>query len=132
MQGSDRVRKIELHASLANAATARTFVADYLTEHDLSHLVESACQVVSELATNAIVHARTSFTITMSQADGTVLLRVGDQSSMLPVRFEPEEMDISGRGLMIVEALSLDWGVISGPLGSKTIWASFARTGGGT
>lgn len=82
--------------------------------------------VASELATNALVHAQTRFTITMSADDRTVVLTVRDDSDALPVRRTAEVTDSGGRGLDIVDMVSLGWGVDEDPSGSKSVWASFA------
>lgn len=63
--------------------------------------------------------------MTLSQLDGTVLVAIRDSSSGVPLRAAPQVMDLNGRGLMLVELLSREWGVdVEGP-GSKSVWASF-------
>ena len=80
--------------------------------------------MASELATNALVHAQTAFTVTLSEANETVMLTVRDDSSSVPVRGAHHVMHSDGRGLGIVALVSLDWGVRVDD-GSKTVWASF-------
>ena len=81
--------------------------------------------VVSELATNAVVHARTPFTVTLSSAHGSVLLDIRDASIAAPVRSASHVLDLGGRGLMIVDILSQDWGTSTDAHGFKSVWASF-------
>lgn len=114
-----------LAAEPMSAALARDFVRVHLIAHRLSHLVEDVRMVASELATNAVAHARTQFLVTLSSADGSVLLTIKDESTSAPVRSVPDVMDMSGRGLMIVEALSQEWGTSADGRGSKSVWASF-------
>ena len=116
-------------AEPANVSEVRDFVATHLVAHDLTGLVPDVLLVVSELATNAMAHARTPFAVTLSQLDGKVLVAIRDSSSGVPLRAAPQVMDLNGRGLMLVELLSREWGVdVEGP-GSKSVWASFdART----
>ncbi|MDX6300715.1 MAG: hypothetical protein QOF53_1929, partial [Nocardioidaceae bacterium] len=85
--------------------------------------------VASELATNAVVHAQTAFTVTLGTLDETVLLTVRDRSGALPARRCAQAMDASGRGLKIVDIVSLAWGITQDPEGSKAVWASFAIRG---
>lgn len=114
-----------LAAEPVSAALARDFVCLHLVAHHLLHLVEDVRLVVSELATNAVAHAQTSFSVTLSSANGTVLLAIQDESAAAPVRSAPDVMDVSGRGLMIVEVLSHKWGTSPDGHGFKSVWASF-------
>ena len=113
-------------ASPTGAFRARNFVSQHLIDHRLLYLVDPVRLVASELATNALVHAQTAFTVTLAASDHTVLLTVRDDSHALPVRRVAEAMDLTGRGLEIVESVSLDWGTNEGGAGAKAVWASFA------
>jgi anti-sigma regulatory factor (Ser/Thr protein kinase) len=115
-----------LVAEPVSASRARDFVVLHLVEHDLLYLVEDIRLVASELATNAMEHARTPFTVTLSERDGAVLLTVRDDSSSVPVKAVPQVTDIRGRGLLLVEMLSREWGASIDGDGSKSVWASFA------
>lgn len=112
----------------STASAAREWVSAYLAEHGLSHLQDSVRVVVSELVTNALVHARTPFTLTLSQSTRTLLVRVEDGSPEAPVLRTPAPMEDTGHGLRLVEALSRDWGHVPGAAGSKVVWASFSKT----
>jgi anti-sigma regulatory factor (Ser/Thr protein kinase) len=114
-----------LEATPISASEARNFVCQHLVDHRLLYLVDSVRLVASELATNALVHAQTAFTVTLSELDETVMLAVRDDSNSVPVRGAYHEMHSDGRGLKIVAMFSLDWGVVVDD-GSKTVWASFA------
>jgi anti-sigma regulatory factor (Ser/Thr protein kinase) len=114
-----------LAAKPKSAALARDFVCLHLVAHDLAHLVEDVRLVVSELATNAVSHAQTPFSVTLSSAKASVLLAVQDESTSVPVRSAPDVMDMSGRGLVIVESLCQAWGTSTDGHGSKSVWASF-------
>lgn len=115
-----------LSADPTCAREARDFVALHLVEHDLLHLVEDLRLTVSELATNALRHARTPFTVTLQKRGGSVLLTVTDGSAEMPAPpGAPRPLDPGGRGLSIVARLSHDWGVTTGHDGTKSVWASF-------
>ena len=115
-----------LAGECASASRARDFVCLHLVEHGLLYLVEDVRLVVSELATNALGHAHTSFLVRLEQTDQLVLLTVQDGSSAVPRQSRPDVMNSAGRGLQIVGLLSRDWGVTSGPGCGKAIWAAFA------
>ena len=115
----------ELAAELVSASSARDCICSHLGEHDLPHLAHDMRLVVSELATNAVRHARPPFTVTLRSDGTTVLLSVRDGSSAVPVKATAGDMDAGGRGPAIVDELSHDWGVIHGPGETKSVWASF-------
>ncbi len=77
--------------------------------------------LVSELVTNAILYARTPFTVSVSQNDDVVRVSVSDESTVLPVSKQYVVNQPTGRGLMIVESLSDRWGVTAED-GGKTVW----------
>jgi anti-sigma regulatory factor (Ser/Thr protein kinase) len=122
-----------LEATPISASQARAFVCHHLIDHRLLYLVDQVRLVVSELATNALVHGRTPFVVTLSREDHTVRLTVRDNSDWVGSRGDAEVLQTGGRGLGIVNILSRDWGVIREE-GSKTVWASFdtRETEGGT
>ena len=90
-----------------------------------SELVDSASLVVSELVTNAVLHARTAIGVVIILLDdGAVRLEVSDESSALPYRRPYSEGSATGRGLVLVDALSAGWGVNSRhDTEGKTVWA---------
>ena len=81
--------------------------------------------LVSELASNAVRHASTPFTVSM-QCDGTtVRVEVADHDPALPVPQQPHAEAVTGRGLLIVDALATRWGVEPSADG-KTVWFELA------
>ena len=106
-------------------ATARRFVREHLTGHDLPRLVDDVTLVASELATNALRHAGTAFTVTITAFADDVVLAVGDGSLAMPVLVDAGDDDVVGRGMAIVDVVSRDWGVeVDGDVG-KSVWAAF-------
>jgi anti-sigma regulatory factor (Ser/Thr protein kinase) len=112
-------------AEAGSAGRAREFVRDRLVEHGLRYLVDDVRLVTSELATNATLHARTAFTIRLERLGGVVFLVVQDGSASRPRPGDADVSDTHGRGLLVVEQTSHDWGVAAGPGRSKSVWASF-------
>jgi len=116
-----------LVAEPVSPGLARDFVGQHLDAHHLMHLVEDVCLVVSELATNAVAHAQTPFIVTLSSANGLVLLAIQDDSAAVPVRSAVNLTEMGGRGLLIVERLSQEWGTSTDVGGFKSVWASFSE-----
>ena len=77
--------------------------------------------LVSELASNAVRHAGSPFTVAVGCDASTVRVEVADASPVLPAPQEPPVEAVTGRGLMIVEALARRWGVETTEAG-KAVW----------
>jgi anti-sigma regulatory factor (Ser/Thr protein kinase) len=120
----------ELPGEASSASRARAFVGDALLRHGLDHLVDDIGLATSELATNAVLHARTRFTVIVSAFEETVFLEVLDQSTTGPRVGEPRSSDTNGRGMLVVQAVSRDWGVIAREPDGKSVWAAFDVTPG--
>lgn len=109
-----------------NVAEARDFVARHLLDHDLAGMVEDTVLVVSELATNAVVHARTPFEVTLSGDGRTVEVAVTDGLWTAPPLRQNHHVELGGRGLSLVEGYSRAWGVRPSSDGGKSVWASLS------
>lgn len=116
--------EISLDPRPESVATARRFVREKLVAHHLSFLVDDVTLVASELTTNAVRHAGTRFTVTIAARADAVVLTVKDGSAARPVRTTPGPDDAAGRGVVIVDAVSRDWGVVVDG-SAKAVWAAF-------
>jgi anti-sigma regulatory factor (Ser/Thr protein kinase) len=113
----------------ASVSEARRFAREVLGSRPL-HLVQDVQLIVSELATNCVLYAKTWFTLRISASADRVRLEVGDSSPGLPVLLRPSDEQVSGRGLMITDALSTAWGVEHRGRSEKVVWCSvLARDG---
>ena len=91
-------------------------------------IIETARTVVSELLTNAMVHASPlpagELEVVLTIEEETLMLSVADGGSFtLPQIVHPPPLAANGRGLDIVRALSREWGVREGADGSNTVFA---------
>jgi anti-sigma regulatory factor (Ser/Thr protein kinase) len=101
---------------------ARQFVGSALQAIGSGAMADDAVLVVSELVTNAVVHAGTEITVrVMSEADGQVRVEIGDGSPDLPGLRIPNAGSRSGRGLLLVEHFTQQWGVDRTGAG-KVVW----------
>jgi anti-sigma regulatory factor (Ser/Thr protein kinase) len=112
-------------AAVADAPLAsRRFVSSVLTRRpyeDRVHLADARL-VVSELASNAVLHASTPFAVSVRSTGSAVRISVRDESPTRPVMRNGGPASLSGRGLHLVAAMADDWGVDAGADG-KTVWA---------
>src|SRR5450759_221923 len=102
---------------------SRDFVARALLRWGLGPLVPAASLVVSELVTNSTIHAGTDIELSVAWNLGLLRLTVRDNSPGLPRRLYPQFVDVSGRGLSVVAALSRAFGVLPTAEGGKLVWA---------
>ena len=103
---------------------ARRFVAGVLQRPRFGNRASSddAQLVVSELATNAVIHARSPFSVSVGYNGSAIRISVHDWNPRLPMLRHGGPAANSGRGLHLVGALARAWGVEPSADG-KTVWA---------
>jgi anti-anti-sigma factor len=116
-------RRRQFPAELLSVRESRTFVLEAL--RDVERAVrELAAVLVAELATNAVLHAKSAILIT---AD-IVRAEVADEGPGTPVLVDPDLDSEMGRGLKMVDGLASRWGVQSRTGDeSKTVWFELRR-----
>jgi anti-sigma regulatory factor (Ser/Thr protein kinase) len=120
--GDPSAGEVRLTSRPESAATARRLALSVVRLWGLTHLSDTVELLVSELVGNAVRHtgART-FGLRMQRRRGWIRVEVRDPSRALPCLLPVRELDISGRGLWLVDTLSDRWGVDLQPRG-KTTW----------
>jgi anti-sigma regulatory factor (Ser/Thr protein kinase) len=113
----------------------RRFIHETMDVWDLSSLTDDLTLVVNELTTNAVLHALTTTSgargkawVGMARTHHTVVCAVADPSPTPPTQAKTTHLADSGRGLLIVEALSDKWGYATSKPGGKTVWARITLT----
>lgn len=104
-----------------SAAEARRFVLEALGTLP-GDVGESLALMVSELATNCIRHAQSTFEIAVERSGGVIRVEATDRAGGDPAIPSTAAADFSGRGLKIVEMLADEWGVRRTKAGGKTVW----------
>jgi anti-sigma regulatory factor (Ser/Thr protein kinase) len=118
-------------AEPTSVPAARRFATKVLGDSPAS-VREAVELMVSELATNGIRHAGTSFELVIERLDGEIRVAVTDRGGGTPRMRFPGPDEPTGRGLQIVEMLSDRWGVDHDPDFGKTVWFTVsARSPGG-
>lgn len=121
---------LELGALPGAVPCARLHARQVAWEWGLAALCEDVELVVSELVTNAVQAARplrlgASLRLWLLAGQAEILTMVWDAGTQPPVRMHADREAESGRGLMLVEALTArwDWYPVRAPCGGKAVWA---------
>lgn len=118
----DELSRIRLRAEPASAGRARRFVTSTLTDTVDTDVLEACLVITSELVTNAVLHAGTSFEVVVRFDHTGLRLEVHDGDPRLPLRKRYSSSSGTGRGLFIVEALATVAGAEQTAEG-KVVWA---------
>ena len=89
---------------------ARRFTVEVLQRWNCNELVDTATLLVSELVTNAVLHARSDSQLVLRRLDERLRVEITDDSASAPMRRTYSAEAGTGRGMMLVEALSVRWG----------------------
>ena len=116
--------RVQLPYTSAAPGLARAAVRTALARWGRSELSDDVELAVSELVTNAVLHAGSGPVLTLrAYADG-VRVEVADAAQRLPTAREYGEDSGTGRGLHLVDGLARSWGAEPTPAG-KVVWAIF-------
>jgi CheY-like chemotaxis protein len=120
---------IDLPDHLSSVGQARKFVRQKLADWGIDDPLDDALLVVSELAANALTHARSSYRLRLSASEQALRIEVDDDGAGTP---EPQPLTDTlehGRGLHLVGALAASWGMEAADTGGKRVWAELALPG---
>ena len=115
-----------LAADLTSARQARSFVDECLARWDAGDAIDTVVLLVSELVTNAVLHAGSEVDLSVRLLPDAVRVEVVDTSPVIPSPQEADEADTSGRGLAIMDAMAAAWGIDPLPDG-KRVWFEVPR-----
>ncbi|MFE4305361.1 ATP-binding protein [Streptomyces sp. NPDC056891] len=130
---------VTLPSEPASVPTARRYVADVLMGwglHDAAEIADSIRLIVSELATNAVLHTlgqSPTFTVDV-RLEREERLRIGvtDSHPRRPRRLPAAVQQDNGRGMVIIRVLAAEAGgrlsVTPTEDGGKTVWITLPWT----
>lgn len=111
-----------LPASAASPSVARRFVAAGLRRWGVDEsIVETATLLISEVVTNAVVHAASEVRVALQRRGSSVRIEVSDRGEGVPMLVPPDLERLDGRGLAIVDRLATAWGSTPRSAG-KAVW----------
>ena len=94
------------------------------------HLQDDTELLLSELVTNAVVHAGGVTAVRLGIVDETLRVTVCDHAAAPPVTRTAEPDADHGRGLALVEAIATRWGVDRDqPAVGKCVWLELSTAG---
>jgi DNA-binding NarL/FixJ family response regulator len=105
---------------------ARRFIDQTLRRWECGEAIETIELLVSELVTNALVHAESVADVAILLRPDAIRVEVGDDSPTPPQRRHAKDNEPSGRGIALVDALSSRWGV-DGYADGKVVWFEVPR-----
>ncbi len=127
--GLRRSHWLELPAHRSSVGIARHRLTEHLDAWSVpGQALDDAALLLSELATNAVVHTASTRILcgVALSADGRLRIEVHDDHGVCCEAPEAPDLDEeSGRGLLIVQALAESWGVKpSSTTEGKVVWAT--------
>lgn len=119
------VRQATLPVARQSPGLARQVARETLSSWRLTHLTDIAILLISELVTNAVLHARTNgsgLALQLEVHGAWLRIEVHDADERGPRPRTPAGLDESGFGFVLVDSLADNWGVRETPAG-KAVWA---------
>jgi anti-sigma regulatory factor (Ser/Thr protein kinase) len=117
------VIRVPLPATARSARAARDLVARACLDWGCNSQIGAATLIVSELVTNAVLHAGTDLWVSLARSGSRLRLAVHDNNDLLPTLRVPDPTHISGRGMLLVAGVSQSWGAVHTSTGGKVVWA---------
>ena len=120
-----RLRQATLPTAGRSPGVARQVARDALTSWQLTHLTDTAVLLISELVTNAVLHAKTdgsALALSLEVRGRRLRIEVHDGDLHGPRPRVPSGLDESGFGFVLVNSLADNWGVRKTAVG-KAVWA---------
>ena len=114
-------RTLHVAADPRAASQGRRLVAALLTEHDRPDWVDAAELAVSELVTNAALHARTDIEVVAVLGPRELRVEVRDRSRVVPQQRHYGAAATTGRGMALVGSVTSSCGITRLPDG-KSAW----------
>lgn len=119
--------RIELPPTAGSVAVARHWSAERVREDIGPEVAATVALLVSELVSNVVLHARTPCELVLTRSPERLRVEVHDGSDRLPGKsIQADPMALSGRGMLLVDAMSDAHGseVLAG--GGKLVWFELA------
>lgn len=124
--------RLDLPGTPSSVAEARRFVRQALQAWHLDEAVDTALLLTSELATNAVLHARSTFAVLVARQGDQIRVDVLDASPVPPLRRHNSLTAATGRGVGLVASCASEWGPTSSDRldgFAKGVWFTLPASG---
>lgn len=123
MSGGARLvdRSRELPATPAAVPEVRALLREVLDRSVMAHRLEDGVLALSELVTNALLHGRDPISARLVLDEQTLRVVVRDANPVSPSISMLDQTAVTGRGLLLISAVSDGWGVEPSSSG-KVVW----------
>lgn len=122
-QGTTHIERChDLAGDLESAAEARRLLREALDQSGHADWSDRAELAVSEVVTNAVLHAHTPVQLWLAVTDEQLCVEVRDFCPMLPVQRNYDVEATTGRGMGLVALLTGACGVHSLGIDGKVVW----------
>lgn len=121
-------RRVEPHphqVAPARRWTVEQAAAAGIADDDAAAVLEL---LASEVITNAVLHGSGEIAVNVVRSGTMLHVAVTDAGDGRPEPRSPEDDAVTGRGMMLVAALSESWGVEHPASGGTCVWFSVPRT----
>lgn len=112
---------LELTGDVPDLAEARQWTGEVLADLTEDEITDAKL-VVSELVANAYEHGRHPLQLKLRRSNDLIRVEVTDLSPRVPVVGGSSVRVTRGRGMVLVDRLSHQWGAVRHAVG-KTVWA---------
>jgi DNA-binding NarL/FixJ family response regulator len=119
--------RARLAAEVGSAGSARQLVETTLADWKAPEPTDVVKLLVSELVTNAVLHAKSEAEVVVQLRPECIRVEVLDRSRELPVVKDVPPEATSGRGLALVSSYASAWGTRPLPHG-KAVWFEVPRS----
>lgn len=122
--------RIRLEPTAASAGKARRWSEERAARAGVGAVSDTLGLLVSELVSNVVLHAQTPCEVSISRVGSRLRVEVRDGSARLPrAAGKPDPFALSGRGMLLVDALSDSHGAEPLDDGGKLVWFELTLPG---
>lgn len=120
------VERARFTSEVQSAGSARRFVSKVLASWGCEDVEDAVLLLVSELVTNAVIHAHSDVEVVLRLRPSRIRVEVVDAATDYVQRRDAAVDDQSGRGMALTEALAAAWGIDTLVAG-KSVWFEVDR-----
>ena len=111
----------------------RRWARSWMTAHPVAGVdPDDVALAMTELVSNAVKYGSGPVLVDLVTESNLLRLDVGDSSEDLPRQPLPGATSDGGRGLLLLDGLTSNWGVRLRPQGGKTVWCAFSACSAAT